>query len=100
MTRPGRPRRYCRSSHRQRAYEARLLAEHRGIAPHEILIARRSWERLRDALYQLEAAAEDVALDITSGRPTKAEYVEALAHLTTAVRELQDVVVEPIAQHE
>ena len=36
-------------------------------------------------------------MDLLSGRPTKTEYVEALAHLSAAVRDLQDVAVEPIA---
>lgn len=94
---PGRPSLYCRRSHRQRAYEARRLAGERGIRPDEVLISRHTWERLRDALYRLEAAAEDVAMDLLSGRPTKTEYVAALAHLSTAVRDLQDVAVEPIA---
>lgn len=62
-----------------------------------MLISRRTWEALRDALYRLEAASEDVAMDLLAGRPTKAEYVEALAHLTTAVRDLQDIAVEPLA---
>ncbi len=94
---PGRKPKYCRPSHRQRAYEARRLAGDRGIGPDEVLIARRTWERLRDALYRLEAASEDVAMDLLQGRSTKAEYVEALGHLSAAVRELQDVAVEPIA---
>lgn len=94
---PGRPPRYCRRSHRQRAYEARRLAVERGIRPDEVLLARHTWEALRDALYRLEAASEDVAMDLMAGRPTKAEYVEALAHLTAAVRDLQEIAVEPIA---
>jgi hypothetical protein len=48
-------------------------------------------------LYRLEAASEDVAMDLLAGRPTKAEYVEALAHLSAAVGDLQDIAVEPIA---
>lgn len=94
---PGRPARYCRRSHRQRAYEARQLAGERGIRPDEVLLSRRTWEALRDALYRLEAASEDVAMDLMAGRPTRAEYVDALAHLTTAVRELQEIAVEPLA---
>lgn len=94
---PGRPRRYCRPSHRQRAYEARREADRRGIHPDEVLITRRTWESLRDALIRLEAAAEDVAGDVIAGRQTKQSYVEALAHLSNAVRSLQDVAVEPIA---
>jgi hypothetical protein len=60
-------------------------------------LSRRSWERLRDALYRLETAAEDVALDLGAGRPTKADYVGAIAHLSEAVRDLQEISVEPTA---
>ena len=93
----GRPRRYCRRSHRQRAYEARREAERRGIAADEVLLGRRSWELLRDALYRLEAAAEDVGRDLAAGRATRADYLDAIAHLTAAVAELQEVSVEPTA---
>lgn len=93
----GRPKEYCRPSHRQRAYEARRLGESRKLAPDEVIVSRRAWDALRDALYRLESAAEDVAIDLTSGAPVKADYVQALAHLTEAVRQLQDVSVEPIA---
>ena len=65
-----------------------------------MVISKRTWERLRDALYRLEAAAEDVATDLLAGRPTKADYVSALAHLSEAVRELQTVAVEPHAVSE
>lgn len=62
-----------------------------------MLLSRAAWDRLRDALYRLEAAAEDVALDLASGRPSRSDYIEAIAHLTDAVRELQDISVEPAA---
>ena len=93
----GRRPKYCRPSHRQRAYEARRVATARGLGADEVLISRRTWERLRDALYRLEAASEDVAMDLLQGKPTKAEYVTALGHLSAAVRELQEIAVEPIA---
>lgn len=67
------------------------------MGPDEVLLTRRAWERLRDALYRLETAAEDVVGDLDTGRPTKSDYVEAIAHLTHAVRELQEVSVEPTA---
>ena len=94
---PGRPQRYCRTSHRQRAYEARREAKRRDLGPDEVLISRRNWEHLRDALYRLEAAAEDVAIDLGAGRATKQDYVQALGHLSAAVRDLQDIAVEPTA---
>ena len=36
-------------------------------------------------------------MDLLQGKPTKAEYVTALGHLSAAVRELQEIAVEPIA---
>lgn len=36
-------------------------------------------------------------MDLMAGRPTKAEYVDALAHLSAAVRDLQEIAVEPLA---
>jgi hypothetical protein len=45
----------------------------------------------------LEAAGEDVAIDLGAGRATKQDYIQALGHLSAAVRDLQDVAVEPTA---
>jgi hypothetical protein len=67
------------------------------LAPDEVIVSRRAWDALRDALYRLESAAEDVAVDLESGSPTKTDYVLALAHLSEAARQLQDVSVEPVA---
>jgi len=92
----GRPRRYCRPSHRQRAYEARRAARRRGLAADEVLLGRAAWERLRDARYRLEAALEDVTRDLAHGG-TEEEYAAALAHLARAARQLERVVVEPRA---
>jgi len=94
---PGRPARYCRRSHRQRAYEARRLATERGIGPDEVLLSRATWERLRDALYRLEAVSEDVAMDVAGSHVTKPDYVEALSYLSAAVADLKSVAIEPIA---
>ena len=73
------------------------MGERRGLGGDEVLLSRSAWEQLRDALYRLQTATEDVAMDVMQGRPTKAEYVDALVHLTAAIRELQDVSVEPLA---
>lgn len=59
----GRPKRYCRPSHRQRAYESRRLATTRGLEFDDVLISRSSLEAHRDQLYLLEAAYEDVLTD-------------------------------------
>ena len=36
-------------------------------------------------------------MDLLQGKPTKAEYVQALGHLSVAVLQLQDIAVEPVA---
>lgn len=62
-------------------------------------MARNVWDALRDALYRLQSAAEDVALDTAGSRATKADYIDAVGHLTAAVRDLQEISVEPVALH-
>ena len=84
--RTGRPPKYCRRSHRQRHYEARRLGSGRGLSADEVLLALSDYERLRDAIYVLEAAIEDVAIDLR-GAPTKAEYAAAVMHLRMSAAE-------------
>lgn len=84
----GRPRRYCRRSHRQRAYEARRLAAVRHLAPDEVLLARSSWDALRGALRRLqEATRAIVEADVTGD---DVSLPAALGRLNAAVAELQD----------
>jgi hypothetical protein len=64
---PGRPRQYCRASCRQRDYEARRRAEDLGLNEGELVVARNELERLRDRLYVLRSALEDVDRDLAGG---------------------------------
>lgn len=83
---PGRPPRYCRSSHRQRAYESRRLAQVRGLAADDVLVSRSSVENLRDELYRLEAAAEDAAVDAQDATVEEARRIAGgLAKLVVEV---------------
>lgn len=94
----GRPRRYCRPSHRQRAYEARRLAARRGLGPDEVLVNRHSWNALRDALTQLQAVGGRIARDVAAGEMPQADYVQAVGGLNAAVAELQAIAIEPDAR--
>ena len=76
---PGRPAKYCRRSHRQRAYESRRIAAERGLAPDEVLLTVDAWQSIRDTLYTLEAAAQDAVAD---------------AQLATSVAELRRVALD------
>lgn len=94
---PGRPRRYCRRSHRQRAYEARRLAERRQIHPDEVLVLRSTWDRLKEALSDLQGASRQVVANLADVEAVDPAYVEAVAGLSVALADLQEVA-EPTAQ--
>lgn len=93
---PGRKPDYCRRSHRQRHYEARRLAERRGLGAGEALIERSAIQRLNDRLYVLEAACEDVIADL-EGEVSPDTYREALTHLLEAALPLRNAHIEPKA---
>ena len=83
----GRPRRYCRRSCRQRAFEARRRAAELGLGEHELIVARDRLDQLGDQLYVLRCAVEDVARDLAAAPdPTPAEDLrDALDWLLSAV---------------
>jgi len=84
---PGRPRRFCRRSCRQRDYEGRRRAAERGLDESEIIIARARLDVLHDRLYVLSCAVEDVDADLA--RATGAEDYRAAAEwLLEAARPL------------
>jgi hypothetical protein len=60
----GRPRRFCRRSCRQRDYEARRRAQELGLGEDELVVTRAELESLRDRLYVLSCALEDVERDL------------------------------------
>ncbi len=91
---PGRPRRYCTPSHRQRSYEARRRAAAFDLPAGEVIVAEEELRRLHDRLYRLEAAVEDVDGDLRSASGPAAVR-SALDHLLDAARDLVGVVVEP-----
>ena len=61
----GRPRRYCRRSCRQRDYEARCRTGELGLGEHELVVTRQELNELRDRMYLLAKAVEDVEQDLT-----------------------------------
>ncbi|MGD9797076.1 MAG: hypothetical protein AB7H43_09785 [Acidimicrobiia bacterium] len=85
---PGRPALYCRRSCRQRDYEARRRASELGLGESEFVMARSELDDLRDALYVVEAAVEDVDRDLAAAGDDPAEVRNALTWLLAAVRPL------------
>ncbi|MCJ7725318.1 MAG: hypothetical protein MUP76_02870 [Acidimicrobiia bacterium] len=93
---PGRPRRYCRRSHRQRAFEARRLGEARGLGADEAIVSARELATMADQLYLLQAALDDTADDLR-GNPSRAEVEAAYRHLRTAAAVVAASRLEPSA---
>ena len=85
---PGRPKEFCRRSCRQRDYEARQRAVEVGLSEDELVMTRRAMDELRDRLYVLEAAIDDVERDL-AGSPTKSDYQDAVEWLLDAARPLR-----------
>ena len=92
----GRPRRYCRRSHRQRAFEARRLGKARGLASGEAIVAADALEVLQDRLYVLRTALEDTEQDLGTGS-TAAEVRSAYEHIRVAAGEVLEAAIEPRA---
>jgi hypothetical protein len=93
---PGRPQRYCRRSHRQRAYESRKLAVGRGLEHGEVLLSASDWHASRDARYLLEAAARDAETDLRD-QPANRELRSIVENLIDSVDHLMSVTPEPKA---
>ena len=93
---PGRPQRFCKRSHRQRHYEARVLADRHGLGKRDALVDRDKLGRLNDRLYVLAAACEDVRADIKVA-PDVDAYRDAVVHLLEAALPLRSAYLEPLA---
>jgi hypothetical protein len=55
---------YCKRSCRQRDYEARRRAAELGLGEHELVVTREELEGLRDRLYMLQCAVDDVEREL------------------------------------
>lgn len=84
---PGRPRRYCRRSCRQRDFEARQRAAEHGLADHELIVTRAALSRLDDLVYVLACAVEDVDRDLADDHDAD-DVARALAWVLEAARPL------------
>ena len=83
----GRPRRFCKEVCRQLAYQARRRAAELRLGEDELVLARRQLDELRDGLYVLQCAVDDVDRDLGErSTPTRAELQEALAWVLEAAR--------------
>ncbi len=62
---PGRPQEFCKRSCRQRDYESRSRAQEHGLDEADLILARSVIDQLRDDVYVLQCAIEDVDRDLS-----------------------------------
>lgn len=84
---PGRPRQFCKAGCRQADYIARQRSAELGINESELVITRAALDELRDRLYVLEAAVEDVERDLGESE-SEQDLRDALTWLLAAARPL------------
>jgi hypothetical protein len=93
---PGRRREFCSQACRQWDWVARQRARELHLAEGELVVARRELDALRDDLYVLACAVDDVDRDLGSDRaPTRQQLLEAVEWLLQAARPLRDREVRP-----
>jgi len=84
---PGRPKEFCKPSCRQADYIARQRSAEAGLSESELIVARTQLDDLRDRLYVLEAAVEDVERDLAEPHGEQ-ELEDAVRWLLDAARPL------------
>ncbi len=84
----GRPRVFCKRSCRQRDFEARQKAADHGLDEAQLVVARASLDELRDTIYVLQCALEDLDRDFPKGtaNATAVELRDALRWVVDAAR--------------
>jgi len=83
----GRPRRYCAQPCRQRAYERRASVARGGLPEDAVVLSAAEVGDLRDRLFQLRCAAEDVLTAVDDGA-SSVEIKGLAAGLVELVHEL------------
>jgi len=84
---PGRPQVFCRQACRQASYVAGRRRDELGLSESELIVARHELDELRDKLYVLEAAIEDVERDLAEAEGEQ-DLREALDWILAAARPL------------
>lgn len=93
---PGRPREFCRQACRQWDWVARQRARELALSDGELVIARTELDALRDQLYVMACAVDDVDRDLRAAKkPSAADYRDALQWLLEACRPLCDPDLRP-----
>ncbi|MEH0146092.1 hypothetical protein V6D40_00225 [Corynebacterium sp. Q4381] len=87
----GRKRKYCGPSCKQRAYEHRNSVSNTGITEGSIVLRPERVDEIRDELYELRCAAEDVQTAVTEGaEPSEIRHLcDELVTLAVRIEKLR-----------
>jgi hypothetical protein len=88
-TGPGRPKEFCSQRCRQWDWVSRQRASELALSENELVMTRDELDALKDQIYVLHCALNDVQTDLASPRQTKESLLEMLGWLIQAA--------EPIA---
>lgn len=86
----GRPRRYCRRSCRQRAYEHRAAAGAAGLPRDAVVLSAGEADALAERAFRVRCAAEDVATALAEGADP-GELQRLCAALLTLARDAERI---------
>lgn len=81
---PGRPRQFCSQKCRQWDWVARQRATELKLSEDEFIMAREELDALKDKIYVLHCAVQDVKSDLESPRPTREALTEMLQWILEA----------------
>ncbi|QTH60824.1 hypothetical protein J5O04_08370 [Corynebacterium hindlerae] len=87
----GRPKKYCSHSCRQRAYEQRNNVAGTAIPAEAVILRPEKASRLKDSLFELRCAAEDVATAASEGADGEEirQLCEDLVELARSIEKLR-----------
>ncbi len=70
---PGRPKRFCSQACRQWDWVSRQRADELALSENELVVAREEIDALKDQIYVLACAVQDVQQDLNQGTPQSKE---------------------------
>ncbi|GAA4384408.1 hypothetical protein GCM10023147_04830 [Tsukamurella soli] len=85
---PGRTRKYCKRSCRQRAYESRAALAGTTVPADAVVLSAQEAESLTERMFELRCAAEDVQTAVGEGATT-AELAVLCARLVDTARDAE-----------
>lgn len=92
---PGRPKKFCSQKCRQWDWVSRQRASELELSENELVIARQELDDLKDLIFVLQCAVNDVRHDLASSRHTKDTMRELLDWLLEAAEPVASTTLGP-----